>query len=103
MAQDGLQAAGTVTATTTGATSVVFPFRASCLQITSATSAGCFVDITGGVSVLATTSNGYPMAAGEKLPVPLSGGQPRMPGYYTGFSVLAISGTSATVRYIALR
>lgn len=102
--QDGLMVAGTLTATTSAAQSVVLTtFRASCMQITAATSGGCFIDITGGVGVLATTSAGYPLAAAEVLRVPLSGSQPRSPGYYTGFSILATAGTTATVRYLLMR
>lgn len=102
MAQDGLQNAGTITATTSAAISVAFTFRASDIQITAATSGGAFVDITGGVSVLATTSAGYPLAPGEVLNVPLSGSQPRRPGCFSGFSILGQAGVTSTVRYIAL-
>lgn len=101
--QDGSQASGSVTATTSAAISVVFPIRATSVLITAATSGGCFVDVTGGVGVLATSSQGYPLAAGERLPVPINGGQPRAPGYYTGFSILGLAGVTSTVRYIALR
>lgn len=100
--QDGLQSAGTLTATTSAAISVAFPFRASSFQVTAATSGGCFLDVTGGVGVLATTSAGYPMAASEKVSVPLGGSQPRRPGVYSGFSILGTVGAISTVRYLAL-
>jgi len=102
-AQDGLQTAGTVTATTTGAVGTVYPFRATSVKITAATSGGAFLDVTGGVGVLATTSASYPMAPGESVTCPLAGAQPAQPGYYTGFSILGQAGVTSTVRYIARR
>lgn len=104
MAQDGLQNAGTVTATTSAAISIAFTFRAAGVQITAATSGGCFVDMTGGVGVLATTSASYPLALAEVLKVPIAGGMPGAHGaYYTGFSILGLAGVTSTVRWIALR
>jgi len=100
--QDGLQNSGTLTATTTGAVSTTFPFRARSVLITAATSGGCLLDVTGGVGVLATTSASYPMAAGERVTVPLVGLDQRS-SYYTGFSVFGLAGVTSTVRWLALR
>lgn len=109
--QDGLQASGTLTATTSAPISQTFvnagstsgaAFRATNFQVVAATSGGCFIDVTGAIG-LATTSAGYQMAPGEVLRVPLSGAQPFQPGYYTGFSILGLAGVTSSVRYIALR
>lgn len=99
--QDGLQNSGTLTATTTGAVSAIFTFRSNGFSVTAATSGGCFVDFTGGVGVLATTSAGYPLAAGEKVVVPFPGTE-RIGAYYTGFSILGTAGVTSTVRWLAL-
>lgn len=107
--QDVLQASGVVTATTTGAVAQFYfnagttiQFRAAEVLVTAATSGGCFLDVSGGVGVLATTSASYQMAAGERLPIPFGGGQPRRPGVFTGFSILGLAGVTSTVRFIAL-
>jgi len=107
--QDGLQASGTLTATTSAAVSQLFfnagtsiGFRATSFQVVAATSGGCFVDVTGGAAVLATTSASYPLAPGERLTVPIEGSQPRRPGVYSGFSILGTAGVTSMVRWIAL-
>lgn len=100
--QDGLQNSGSLTATTSAAIPIAFGFRASSFQITAATSGGCFVDITGGVGVLATTSASYQMAASEVLRVPMAN-LTRYAGYYTGFSILGLAGVTSSARYIAVR
>lgn len=101
---DGLQASGTLTATTSGAISQTFvtaagaQFRASFIQITASSTGGSFIDFSGAT---ATTSAAYPLAASEVLRWPPSN-LTRYPGYYTSFSILSQAGSSI-VRWIAGR
>lgn len=100
--QFGNQASGTITATTTGAVAVSFGFQAVAFQVVAATSGGCFVDLTGGQTVLATTSASYPLAPNEKVTWPLAG-TVRQPAGNIGFSILGTTGATSTVRFLAMR
>ncbi len=100
--QDGFQASGIINPTSSGLV-VTFPFKATSFKVVASTSnqPAAYIDITGG-NVLATTSAGFQMYANEPLVVPLTGNV-RQPAYYTGFSVIATPGTTATVRWLAIR
>lgn len=112
-AQDGVQAAGTVTATSTGAVAVAYPSFTSAgtsgnlvqqfhsFQIIASTSnaAGAAIDWTSGVLALATTSAGYPLAAGELFPRVSMADRGRTASY-SGFSFISLSGT-ATIKFAA--
>lgn len=102
MAQDGLQNAGLITATTTAAIAATFTSRMSSYQVTAATSGGIMLETGGPAGQLATTSSSYQLAPGEKVTIPLSGSQPRRPGVYSGFNVLGLPGVTSTARWIAL-
>ena len=112
--QDGVQAAGTVTATSTGAVAFSYANFASGgtsanllnqqfhnFQIIASTSnAGVLaLDWTSGVTALATTSVGYPLAAGELFPRMTFSDRGRT-AYYSGFSFISASGT-ATLKFAA--
>lgn len=112
MAQDGIQAAGTVTASSTGAVGFsyasftpagtsgsLFPlFHNFQIIASSSNAAGAMIDITGATAI-ATTSVGYPLAPSERFPGVAIADRGRT-GIYSGFSLISASGT-ATVRFAA--
>lgn len=100
--QDGLQASGIINPTSSGL-AVAFGIRATSFKVIASTSnqPAAYIDISGG-NVLATTSAGFQMYANEPLTVPIVG-MVRPPAYYTGFHIIAAPGTTATVRWIAVR
>lgn len=98
MAQDGLQFSSLVTATSTGvATSYGFRAR-SFLLINDTTSQSGFVDVTGGSSVLATSSAGYRLGPLQVLG-PFVSAHPN--AFWSGFSAKTSDGT-VTIRPLAL-
>lgn len=107
MAVDAGQAAGFVTATSTGSIGTAFGsgsllFRATTVRVVnSSNSIGwCYVDLTGSTAV-ASTSASYPLGPGEAVQV--SAVRAENIGGFTGFAALNVStsgsGASATLHW----
>jgi len=96
---DGLQSAGSITVTTSAGIAVSFGNKMTNIFLRNDGAGAACIDITGGASVVATTSAGFNLKSSETLTIAPAG-----PGrFYTGFSAIVSGTTTAGLRFIAWR